>query len=75
MNIVAAVLASRVGLRVRAPKGGLHVGAGILILEGTLGRTKSCTCAGAIVGVRWDGRDDELDTAFRDLEVVDEHAS
>ena len=73
MNIIAAVLASRVGLRVRAPKN--LMAEGFFIPEGSLGRTRSCTCVGAIVGVQWDGREDILDMAFKDLEVVDVDAA
>lgn len=74
MNFVIAVLASRVGLRVRAPLTMVHV-SGVTIPAGTLGRTKSARFAGRIVGVQWDGRDDELDWLFASLEVIDEPPS
>lgn len=69
MNLIASLLWARVGLRVKSRCAQALVD-GTHIPAGALGTTKSATCAGAIVGVQWDGRDDQLDTRFDELEVV-----
>ncbi len=70
MNLVSALLHGRLGLRVRTPVGAQHISSGVFIPAGTEGITKSATCAGAIVGVQWDGRDDVLDWKYSELEVL-----
>ena len=72
MNLDIAVLAARVGLRVKATRNMHFPRNNVTVYEGACGTTTSATCAGAIVGVRFDGREDQLDVRFDALEVLNE---
>lgn len=63
MNLVLACMAAKLGARVAARGGIYYAGHDVEITSGSKGVVTFVTCAGALVAVKWEGRDDSLQTA------------
>lgn len=64
------LMSMRLGLRVVAPQEIVYTDSGVTIAEGTRGRVVAVTCAGALVDVKWDGREDARRTSVDSIAEV-----
>lgn len=72
MNLVAHLMAMRLGTLVRAPHPIIYMDTGYEVAEGTRGVVRLVTCAGGVVGIEWDGDEPGVlrRTAFNSIEVL-----